>query len=112
MTSTNKQYVGPTFAGTIDVSPTTPVFNLPTVNVVRGGLVGAGSIAALNIIGPFAAVIDATTLVSGQQLLLLASGGVAATVALSNGGTVAGFLNFALKPGNFVTVTFDGTNLS
>jgi hypothetical protein len=30
---------------------------------------------------------------------------------LSNGGTVAGSLSYTLKPGNFLNVQFDGTNL-
>jgi hypothetical protein len=108
---TNKQYVGPTFAGTIDQSPTTPVFNLPTKNILRGGIVNASGMSVLNIIGAFSVVIDASTLVSSQTLLLLASGGVSASVSLSNGGTIAGSQNYTLKPGDFLNVGFDGTNL-
>jgi hypothetical protein len=114
MTSENRQYVGKSYAGNIDASPTTPVFNLPTVNVLRSGTVGVSGISAVNIIGGFKVVIDAATLVNGQVLLMLASGGVAATVSLSNGGgTIAGVTGgYLLKPGNFLTVQFDGMNLA
>jgi hypothetical protein len=109
---TNRQYVGPDFAGTIDQSPTTPVFNLPPKNILRGGTVDASSISVLNIIGGFSIVIDTTKLTTSQALLLLASGGVSATVTLSNGGTIAGLQSYPLKPGNFLSVVFDGTNLT
>jgi hypothetical protein len=107
----NKQYVGKTFAGAINQSPTTRLNNLPTTTVRRSGTVSADSIAAINIIGGLQAVIDVTTLVTGQSLLLVATGGVAATVQLSNGATVAGSTSYILKPGNFLSVYFDGTNL-
>ena len=110
--SSNRQYVGPTFAGTIDQSPTTPVFNLPTKNILRGGTIDASSVSVLNIIGSFSIVIDTTKLITSQTLLLLASGGVSATVTLSNGGTIAGSQSYLLKPGNFLSVVFDGTNLT
>jgi len=109
--SENKQYVGSLFAGTIDISATTPLWNTPSKNVVRSGLVSAANLAALNIIGGLAVVIDASSMTSGQTLLIVASGGVAASVSLSNGGTVAGDANYILQPGDFLSVQFDGTNL-
>jgi hypothetical protein len=83
------------------------------MNVLRGGVVALPSaVAVLNIIGGFAVVIDASSLVDTQTMLLLASGGVPATVSLNNGGTIAGSQNYTLKPGNFLSVQFDGTNLN
>lgn len=109
----NRQYVGVSYSGTIDQSPTTPVFNLPTMNILRGGVVALPSgVSVLNIIGGFEVVINSTSLVTNQVLLILATGGVPASLALSNGGTIAGSQNYILKPGNFLSVLFDGTNLN
>jgi hypothetical protein len=45
-------------------------------------------------------------------LLLVATGGVPATLRLDNNGTIAGQNVYTLKPGTNLLVSFDGTNLS
>jgi hypothetical protein len=110
--STNRQYVGPTFAGTIDISATTPLYNLPTANVLRSGSVNPANLDCINIIGGFAVVLESAGFVSGQQLLIVATGGVPATLKLDNGGTIGGLGVYTLNPGTALSVTFDGTNLS
>jgi hypothetical protein len=103
------QYVGSKYAGTL---PNPSFYILPTQNVVRSGSINPASLSCLNIIGGFNVTIQAAGLVNTQTLLIVATGGVAATLKLDNGGTVGGQSIYTLKPGTLLLVTFDGTNLN
>jgi hypothetical protein len=59
----------------------------------------------------FAVVIDAAGLVTGQTLLIVATGGIPASVQPNNAGTIAGSAVYTLRPGTALTVQFDGINL-
>jgi hypothetical protein len=104
--------VGVQYSGPIDVGPTTPVQLLPTVNVVRAGTVNPSNLWCINIIGGFLVTIQSAGLTTGQRLLIVATGGVSAILKLDNGGMVGGTTVYTLKPGNFLSVSFDGMNLS
>ena len=101
------RYIGPSAN-----SPTTPVKLLPTLDVVRPGTVNPANLSCINIIGAFLVTIQSAGLVTGQRLLILATGGVSASLKLDNGGTIGGAAVYTLKPGNFLSVSYDGTNLS
>jgi hypothetical protein len=105
------EFSGPTFSGLV-TSPTTLVQNLPTLTCVRAGLVNVSGLSCLNIICDGLVTIDASTLVNTQSLLLVATGGVVASIALSNKGTIAGSLIFKVNPGPPASLTYDGTNLN
>jgi hypothetical protein len=111
--SQNKQYNGPNYAGPIDTSPTTALNALPTVKVQGSGLLSLPSgTACVNIIGKFNVVLQSASLVTNQTLLIVATGGVPANLSLDNGGTIATLATYLLAPGDFLSVSFDGTNLN
>jgi hypothetical protein len=76
------------------------------------GSINPANLSCLNIIGGFAVTLQTTGLVNGQTLLIIATGGVAATLKLDKGGTVSGQSIYTLKPGTLLLVQFDGTNLN
>lgn len=103
------EFVGPNYVGTL---PNPAFYILPTTNVVRPGPVNPANLGCLNIIGGFNVTIQSAGLVNNQALMIVATGGVAATLKLDNGGTVGGQSIYALKPGTLLLVQFDGTNLN
>jgi hypothetical protein len=103
------EFVGPNYVGTL---PNPAFYILPTQNVVRPGTVNPVGLGCLNLIGGFLVTIQSAGLVNTQRLLIVATGGVAATLKLDNGGTIAGQSVYTLKPGTLLLVAFDGTNLS
>jgi hypothetical protein len=103
------EYVGPTYQGRL---PQSYLYLLPTANVIRPGVVNPQGLSCLNIIGGFNVTIQSAGLVNTQALLIVATGGVAATLKLDNGGTVSGQSIYTLKPGTLLLVAFDGTNLN
>jgi hypothetical protein len=112
--SQNRTYQGATYSGNIDTSPTTALNTLPTVKVQSSGLLSLPSgTACVNIIGSFDVVLTSASFVTNQTVLIVATGGVPAKVSLDNGGTVAGITGkYLLTPGDFLAVSFDGTNLN
>jgi hypothetical protein len=111
--SKNYQYQGPTYAGNIDISPTTALNTLPTVKVQSSGKVSLPpGTSCINIIGNFNVVLQSATLVNSQTLLIVATGGVPASLSLDNGGTIATLAKYLLAPGDFLSVSYDGTNLN
>jgi hypothetical protein len=112
--SQNRQYNGSTYSGPIDTSPTTALNALPTVKVQQSGNLNLPSgTVCINIIGNFNVVLISGSLVTNQTLLIVATGGVPANVSLDNNGTIAGVTgNYLLTPGDFLAVSFDGTNLN
>jgi hypothetical protein len=111
--SQNRQYNGPTYSGPIDTSPTTALNTLPTVKVQASGLLSLPSgTACINIIGKFNVILQSASLVPNQTLLVVATGGVPANLSLDNGGTIATLAAYLLAPGDFLSVSFDGTNLN
>ena len=103
------EYVGPNYVGTL---PNVPFYLLPTTNVLRSGSINPANLSCLNIIGGFAVTLQAAGLVKTQTLLIVATGGVAATLKLDNGGTIGGQSVYTLNPGTVLLAGFDGTNLS
>ena len=103
------EYVGPNYAGTL---PNSYLYLLPTTTVVRSGSVNPASLSCINVIGGFAVTIQSAGLVKSQTLLIVATGGVTATLKLDNGGTISGQSVYTLKPGTLLLVAFDGTNLN
>jgi hypothetical protein len=81
------------------------------VSVVRPGSVDLANLNCINIIGGFAVTIQSSGLVTNQVLLIVATGGVSATLQLDNGGTIAGSAVYTLNPGSALTVQFSGENL-
>ncbi len=57
-------------------------------------------------------MIQSAGLVKTQSLLIVATGGVTATIELDNGGTIAGLAPYVLNPGTVLEVVYDGTNLN
>ena len=111
--SQNRQYNGTTYSGAIDTSPTTALNALPTVKVQSSGLLSLPpGTACINIIGKFNVVLRSASLVTNQTLLIVATGGVPANLSLDNGGTIATLATYLLAPGDFLSVSFDGTNLN
>ena len=80
--SQNKMFSGPTYSRPIDVSPTTALYNLPTVTVQQSGALNLSGITCVNVIGSFNVAVQAASLVNGQNLLIVATGGVPAKVSL------------------------------
>jgi hypothetical protein len=103
------EYVGPNYVGTL---PNVPFYLLPTANILRSGPINPANLSCLNIIGGFALTIKSSGLMNTQTLLIVATGGVAATLKLDNGGTISGQSIYTLKPGTILLVQFDGTNLN
>lgn len=103
------EYAGPLYEGNL---PQSYLYLLQTLNVLRPGTVNPTGLGCLNIIGGFLVTIQTAGLVNTQSLLILATGGVAATLKLDNGGTIAGQSVYVLKPGTLLQVSFDGTNLN
>ena len=111
--SQNRQYNGPTYSGPIDVSPTTALNTLSTVKVQSSGLLSLPSgTQCINIIGSFNVILQSASLVNNQTLLVVATGGVPTSLSLDNGGTIATFAKYLLTPGDFLSVSYDGTNLN
>jgi len=112
--SQNRMYQGATYAGPIDVSPTTALNTLSTVKVQSSGLLSLPSgTQCINIIGSFNVVLQSASLVNNQTLLVVVTGGVPANLSLDNGGTIAGTAGkYLLTPGDFLSVSYDGTNLN
>jgi hypothetical protein len=50
--------------------------------------------------------------VDNQSLLIVATGSQPANLSLDNGGTITGLATYFLTPGDFLAVSFDGTNLN
>lgn len=100
------------FTGRIDVSPTTPVSNLPTITVLRKSTVSVAGIYVLNLLAGVLATIQSASLVSSQKLLILATGGTQASVKLDSNGTIGGASVAIIQPGTFTIFQFDGTNLN
>ena len=57
-------------------------------------------------------MLQSASLVNTQTLLIVATGGVGAVLSLDNGGTIAGLATYLLAPGDFLSVSYDGTNLN
>jgi|SRR6516162_3529307 hypothetical protein len=111
--SQNRIYNGPTYSGRIDISPTTALYNLPTVNVLQSGKLNLPpGTRCVNVIGNFNIVLQSASLVNGQELFTVATGGVPANLSLDNGGQIGGLATYYLTPGDFLLVVFDGTNLN
>lgn len=105
--------------GSFQPAPNDPNFsilqNFKTLNVTQGGLISVPSgTRALNLIAPFNVSLKSSTLTTGQQFLVLVTGGFAsavATISLDNGGLVAGVAIYSLPQGSPLSLRFDGTNL-
>jgi hypothetical protein len=111
--SQNRQFNGPSYSGPIDTSPTTALNTLPTVIVQSSGKVSLPSgTSCVNIIGRFNVVLAAANVVPNQSLLIVATGSQPANLSLDNGGTITGLATYFLTPGDFLAVSFDGTNLN
>lgn len=112
--SLNRVIQSATYWGQIDANPTVALQNLPTVNVLSSGKISLPSgTAAINIIRSFDVIISAASLVNNQTLLIvMTGGGPGATISLDNGGQIVGIPIYGLQPGDFLTVSFDGTNLN
>jgi len=92
--------------------PQSYLYLLPTANVLRSGPINPANLSCLNIIGGFNVTIQSAGLVNSQTLLIIATGGVPATLKLDNNGTISGQSVYTLKPGTLLLVRFDGTNLN
>ncbi len=103
------EYVGPNYQGHL---PQSYLYLLQTMNVLRSGPVNPANLSCLNVIGGFAVTIQAAGLVTTQTLLIVATGGVPATLKLDNNGTISGKSIYTLNPGTLLLVAFDGTNLN
>jgi hypothetical protein len=103
------EYVGPNYVGTL---PNPSFYILPTANIARPGVVNPQGLSCLNIIGGFNVTIQSAGLVNSQTLLIVATGGVAATLKLDNNGTISGQNIYTIRPGTLLLVQFDGTNLN
>jgi hypothetical protein len=103
------EYVGSLYQGHL---PQSYLYLLPTANVLRSGSINPANLGCLNIIGGFAVTIQSAGLALNQTLMIVATGGVSATLKLDNNGTISGQSIYTLKPGTLLLVQFDGTNLN
>lgn len=103
------EYVGPLYQGRL---PENYLRLVETLDVLRSSSINPANLGCLNVIGGFNIVIQTSGLIHNQTLLIVATGGVAATLRLDSGGLVAGQSVYTLKPGTLLTASWDGTNLN